>query len=256
MPTITICGQDNTVNVLLFEPAERSGTHQITIDGERVQHMHNVLNTRAGDNIKVGELGGLLGMGTVLELNDTRGTIGIKLDRAPPPKLPLTVILALPRPKMLRRVLRAAAELGVESLHLINSYRVEKSYWQSPVLQPSVCRRYFIEGLTQSGDTRLPELHLHQRFKPFVEDQLPTLGLNKRILLFHPGAHPPCPVELQQATTVVIGPEGGFIPYEVSLLTKNGCDLHTLGPRILRVEHALYTAIARLGANPATLPTS
>jgi hypothetical protein len=57
-----------------------------------------------------------------------------------PRPLPLTVVLALPRPKMLRRILRALAEVGVKELHLINSYRVEKSYWQSPLLAPTALR--------------------------------------------------------------------------------------------------------------------
>ncbi len=168
------------------------------------------------------------------------------LDTAPPPKLPLRLVLALPRPKMLRRILRTVAELGVAELHLIHSFRVEKSYWQTPALRPETLRGYLLQGLEQSRDTVLPALQCHRRFKPFVEDVLPGLASGRRALLAHPGDYPPCPRGLQQDTLLVIGPEGGFIPYEVEHLAAAGCEAVSLGPRILRVENALSALLGRL----------
>jgi RsmE family RNA methyltransferase len=146
---------------------------------------------------------------------------------------------------MLRRILRTVAELGVESLYLINSYRVEKSYWQTPVLDPAVMEDYFLEGLSQSRDTVLPIVSLHKRFKPFVEDELPTLTSGRRCLLAHPGNYPPCPRIAGEPALLAIGPEGGFIPYEVEKLQEAGCETVSLGPRILRVENAVSALVAR-----------
>ena len=56
------------------------------------------------------------------------------LDRDPPVRFDLRLVLALPRPKALRRILQVCAAIGVRSIHLINSRRVEKSYWGSHVL--------------------------------------------------------------------------------------------------------------------------
>jgi RsmE family RNA methyltransferase len=151
---------------------------------------------------------------------------------------------------MLRRIIRSVAELGVAELHLIHSYRVEKSYWQTPALQEASLHNYLLQGLEQARDTVLPRVHAHRRFKPFVEDTLPGLAQGGRALLAHPGDYPACPRAEQQPalpqTLLVIGPEGGFIPYEVEKLEAAGCQTVSLGPRILRVENALTTLLGRL----------
>ena len=87
-----------------------------------------------GRQLLLGLRDGLIGEGVVEHVGEQRARIRFTLDRAPPPALPLTLLLALPRPKMLRRVLRTAAEIGIKHIWLINSSRVEKSYWQSPLL--------------------------------------------------------------------------------------------------------------------------
>jgi RsmE family RNA methyltransferase len=234
------------VNLLLFTDSDRLESQQITVQDRRLQHLLQVHRAKVGDQVRVGEVGGLMGSGQLLELNSERAVLAIALDRPPPDKLPLSLVIALPRPKMLRRILRSVAEFGAAELHLINSYRVEKSYWQTPVLQAETIREYLLQGLQQSRDTVLPQIHCHPRFKPYVEDQLPAMIEDRRALLAHPGDYPPCPRELRGETLVVIGPEGGFIPYEVKKLQDAGCETVSLGPRILRVENALTSLLGRL----------
>jgi len=234
------------LNILLFTEADKIAPDRIEIRGRRFEHLLQVLKLKAGDELRVGELSGHLGLGSVLSMDGSTATIAITLNHAPPEKLPLTLVLALPRPKMLRRILRTVAELGVCDLHLINSYRVEKSYWSTPALDEQKIQEYFIQGLEQARDTVLPRLHIHKRFKPFVEDELPSLVLNKRSLAAHPGDYPACPRDIAQDTLLVIGPEGGFIPYEVEKLQGAGCEIVSLGSRILRVENAVTSIIGRL----------
>jgi RsmE family RNA methyltransferase len=234
------------VNLLLFTDSDRLGDNQITVRDRRLQHLLQVHRAQVGDQVRVGELGGLMGSGHILELNSERAVLATTLNLPPPAKLPLSLVVALPRPKMLRRILRTVAEFGAAELHLINSYRVEKSYWQTPVLQAQTIREYLLQGLQQSRDTVLPQVHCHPRFKPFVEDRLPGVIGNRRALLAHPGDYPPCPRGVRGETLVVIGPEGGFIPYEVEKLQDAGCETVSLGPRILRVENALTGLLGRL----------
>ena len=234
------------MNLLLFTDSDRAGENQITVQGRRLQHLLQVHRAKVGDRVRVGELGGLMGSGHILELSDERALLAIALDQPPPDKLPLTLVIALPRPKMLRRILRSVAEFGAAELHLINSYRVEKSYWQTPVLQADTIRQYLLQGLEQSRDTVLPQVHCHSRFKPFVEDRLPAMIADRSALLAHPGDYPPCPRGVRGETLAVIGPEGGFIPYEVEKLQDAGCETVSLGPRILRVENALTSLLGRL----------
>ncbi len=235
------------MNLLLFTEADRLDAGRIAVSDRRLRHLLEVHRAAAGDSIRVGELGGNMGGGNILEIDATRAVIEVRPDSAPPEKLPVELVLALPRPKMLRRILRTVAECGVPRLHLVNSYRVEKSYWQSPALAPDSVREYLLQGLEQSRDTVLPEVASHRLFRPFVEDTLPHLLQGRRGLLAHPGEYPPCPRELDEPTLLVIGPEGGFIPYEVEKLEQAGCRTVSLGPRILRVETAVTSLLGRLG---------
>ena len=239
------------MNLLLFSDADRIGVDRIQLSDHRLQHLQEVLDTAEGDSLRVGEVNGLMGEAEIIKLSKEEALLDVRLTEAPPPKLPLTLVLALPRPKMLRRILRMIAELGVESLHLVNSYRVEKSYWQTPVLDAAVIEDYFLEGLSQSRDTVLPTVALHTRFKPFVEDTLPGLMSGRRSLLAHPGNYPATPTGVQEPTLLVIGPEGGFIPYEVEKLEAAGCDTVSMGPRILRVENAVAALVSQLFAYQA-----
>lgn len=234
------------MNLLLFTEDDYLDDKKVAVHDRRLRHLHEVHRADVGDTLRVGEIDGLMGEAVIVELNNERAVLEVSLDLSPPTKLPLTLVLALPRPKMLRRILRSIAEFGVGQLHLINSYRVEKSYWQTPVLEDATVREYLLQGLEQSRDTVLPKVHYHRRFKPFAEDSLPGLASDKRALLAHPGDYPPCPRGLREDTLVVIGPEGGFIPYEVEKLQAIGCETVSLGPRILRVENAVSCLLGRL----------
>jgi RsmE family RNA methyltransferase len=234
------------VNLLLFTADELAPANTLRVTDRRLQHLRHVHRAEVGDTVRVGQVGGLMGTGVVRALTDTGAELAVELCDPPPDKLPLTLVLALPRPKMLRRILRAVAEFGVNELHLVNSYRVEKSFWQTPVLQVNVIHDYMQQGLEQSKDTVFPRVFCHQRFKPFVEDTLPGLLAGHRGLVAHPGDWPPCPRGVQDKTLLVIGPEGGFIPYEIERLQQAGCAVVSLGPRILRVENAIAALVARL----------
>ena len=245
----TTCGpveRPPQVNLLLISAADYCDAGQVRITDRRLQHLRQVLGASVGDELRVGEIDGLIGTGVVRELDDKRAILAVALDQPAPDKLPLRLVLALPRPKMLRRILRTAAELGVAELHLINSYRVEKSYWQTPALAPPTVREYLLQGLEQARDTRVPEVLCHPRFRPFAEDTLPGLARDHTALLAQPGAYPTCPRDSRESTLLVIGPEGGFIPYEVEKLQAAGCRAVSLGPRILRVETALTALLGRL----------
>lgn len=234
------------MNLLLLNDDDHIDGQAYSVSDRRLQHLRQVHGASAGDTLRAGMLGGMMGEAEIREIDDRRALLYVTLDTPPPQKLPLCLVLALPRPKMLRRVLRTVAELGVPELHLINSYRVEKSYWQTPVLEPGTVREYLVQGLEQSRDTVLPVVHCHRLFKPFVEDELPTMIAGRRGLLAHPGDYPACPRAAGGPTLLVIGPEGGFIPYEVEKLADAGCETVSLGPRVLRVENAVTAVLGRL----------
>ncbi|MGY3259662.1 16S rRNA (uracil(1498)-N(3))-methyltransferase [Pseudomonas chlororaphis] len=234
------------MNLLLLEEADFIAADRVILRDRRLTHMQEVHRAAVGDSLRVGRIGGLMGSAELLRLEPAEAELRVSLDQPPPTKLPLTLVLALPRPKMLRRVLQTVAAMGVPRLVLVNSYRVEKSFWQTPFLEPEAIREQLILGLEQARDSVLPQVVIEKRFKPFVEDRLPALVEGTLGLVGHPGQYPACPRGLDEPVTLAIGPEGGWIPYEIDLLGKSGLQPVQLGERILRVETAVTALLARL----------
>jgi RsmE family RNA methyltransferase len=234
------------VNLLLLEDSDFIAADRVLLSGRRLKHLNEVHRAEAGDSLRVGHLNGLMGSGQLLRLDAEQAELSVQLDQAPPSKLSITLLLALPRPKMLRRVLQTISSMGVPRVILLNSYRVEKSFWQTPFLEPAAIREQLILGLEQARDTVLPEVIIEKRFKPFVEDQLPSIAAGTLGLTGHPGDYPGCPRAVEQPVTLAIGPEGGWIPYEVEKLQQAGLQPVQLGARILRVETAVTALLARL----------
>ncbi len=236
------------MNLLLLESHDLISTDVAVIRDHRLHHVRDVQRARTGDTLKAGLLNGRMGRAEILTLDQKQATLRLVLNEPAPDPLPLTLILALPRPKMLRRCLRMVAELGIKQLYLVNSFRVEKSYWQSPLLAEDEIHRALLKGLEQAKDTRLPQVEIRRRFKPFVEDELPGLLQDRQGLVAHPYAgsagNPVLP--LAQPALICIGPEGGFIPYEVEKLVVAGCLPLRLGERIYRVETVLPLLAGRL----------
>tara|TARA_B100000287_G_scaffold420984_1_gene461072 strand:- start:215 stop:928 length:714 start_codon:yes stop_codon:yes gene_type:complete len=233
------------MNLLLFDSNDISGEDEITISGRRLQHLNKILKLKTDEEIDVGKLGGLVGKGRIISINEDEAKLDLKICKPPPEKLPLSLIIGLPRPKMLSRIFRNIAAAGIQSVHLINSRKVEKSYWQSPLLQIENIHKQFRIGLEQASDTVLPDIKLWRQFKPFVEDSLPNFLSGQRSFIAQPGNYPLLPADSNTATTIALGPEGGFIPYEIEKLIDAGCAPVSLGTRILRLESAIDTAIGR-----------
>ena len=234
------------MNLLLLEDADFIASDRVVLRDRRLKQMQEVHRSEVGDSLRVGRVGGLLGNAELLRLEPREAELSVVFDREPPAKLPLTLILALPRPKMLRRVFQTVATMGVPKVILVNSYRVEKSFWQTPFLEPAAIREQLILGLEQARDSVLPEIVIEKRFKPFVEDRLPAIVDGTLGLVGHPGDFPACPRGVEQPVTLAIGPEGGWIPYEIDLLRASGMNPVQLGERILRVETAVTALLARL----------
>jgi RsmE family RNA methyltransferase len=232
--------------ILLFNNDFISGLQRVCLRDRRFSHIQEVHHAAIGDELCVGLLGGNRGTGRVVALTDTSVEMELLLDSPPPEALQVTLVLALPRPKVLKRVLLSAASMGVKHIVLLNAFRVEKSFWKSPSLTEESLREALFAGLEQARDTILPEVLLRPLFKPFVEDELPAIVQGTLPLVAHPPASGPCPRNVAAPVTLAIGPEGGFIPYEVEKLMACGFTPISLGERILRVETAVPALLSRL----------
>lgn len=235
------------MNIVLLDPRQTEYEVWSITSARQLEHLQRHLELKVGDTLKVGIFNGKRYLTEVVDVTETVVRLRPLHEEAVPAKLPVTLIVAMPRPKVLRRLIMDAVTMGVEKIILLHSYRVDKSYWQTPFLQQ--LDHYVSLGLEQAGDTAAPNIEIYKRFKPFVEDILPNMiSADCPAYVAHPYGESKMPAAIQHPCTVLIGPEGGFIPYEVELLVKNGCQAVSLGNRILRTETAISYVLGRLFA--------
>ena len=252
------------MNLILLNKNELDSHGVATLVGRRAKHICEVIKPTVGDKLNAGIIDGDIGKVEVIAIAasdeaEKEANVTLKLDsstllNSSPAAVDISLVIALPRPKVTRRIIGLCTECGVKDIHFINSYRVEKSFWQSPLLGDDKVHKQIILSLEQSKDTQLPRIHFHKRFKPFVEDQLPEIAKGKQALVAHPynakihlDASDDKLAELKkQPRIIAVGPEGGFIPYEIELLQQAGFNTLGLGPRIYRVETVIPLLLGKL----------
>jgi RsmE family RNA methyltransferase len=227
------------MNLLLLRPDELLDDGTARLRGRRLLHAREVLRLAEGDVLRAGVMGGLWGTAELLRLDEQEMVLRPSFTSPPPPRPGVDLLLALPRPKALRKVLPGAASLGVDRIVLINAARVEKSYFGSRVLEKERMSELLMLGLEQARDTNPPEVLVRDRFRPFVEDELPGLWPDASRLLAHPGSAQRPPLRAADRTVIAIGPEGGWVPFEIDLLRAREFVPFSPGPRTMRVEVAI-----------------
>lgn len=229
------------MNLLLLDRAEIDANSHAQLRGRRAAHLQTVLRVAVGDTIRTGILDGPIGTARVLAIATDLVEVSVTCETT----VPLchdTLLLAVPRPKVLQRMLEHAAALGFAQIVLFRSWRVEKSHLDSKQLLPAVQEEHLRLGLEQSQRTQLPRVQFFPLFRPFVEDHLAKLILPQHRFCAHPSAATST-AELRltksAALALAIGPDGGFLPYEVAQLAQHGFLPVRLGPHPLRTESAL-----------------
>ena len=227
------------MNRILFAPEEILADGTVLLSDGRAEHLRQVLHAAPGQVIVTGTLNGLAGVSRVVEVSGA----GVRLLPEHTTALAepwFDLLLAAPRPKVLKRLWPQLAALGVGRVLLLNAYKVEKFYFSSQWLDPRHYRPLLIEGLTQSGLTRMPEVRICPRFKPFVEDELDRLFPVALRLLAHPGPRSALPpgTDRHARPLLAVGPEGGWTDYERDALLEHGFQLFSLGERALRSDTA------------------
>jgi len=233
------------VNLILLHPGEVDERGRARVRDHRAGHIRDVLRAQRGDTLRVGLVDGPLGRATLERVDADGVELACAFDADPPPLPPLDLLLALPRPKVMKRLWSQLAALGVGRIILTNAARVERNYFDTHVLQAEFYTPQLLEGLQQARDTRLPEVSIHRRFRPLVEDELDGLSDAALRLVAQPaGSDDPAAPPDAGRVLLAVGPEGGWVPFELDLLRQRGFRPFSLGPRTLRSDTACIAAIA------------
>ncbi|MGC6489516.1 MAG: RsmE family RNA methyltransferase [Planctomycetota bacterium] len=227
------------MNFLLLDEGElRDGRARLR--GRRARHVVEVLRGEVGRRLRAGVLDGPLGEAEIERVEPHEVVVRVELSRPSPPA-PDSLLLAAPRPKVLLRMLSHAAALGFGRVVIFRSWRVDKSWMQSRAFDVAVQREQLVAGLEQAGRTKLPEVLRYDLFRPMVEDALPELGLPKLRFVAHPTAATATAAldGVRGPFALALGPDGGFLDYEVERLRDVGFLPISAGPHPLRTETAL-----------------
>ena len=249
------------MNLILLDPGEVGAGGDVTLSDARATHLRAVLRVAPGDQLRVGVIDGSRGMATVQRCAGASVTLRCTLDPDVPGRPRVDVLLALPRPKVMRRLWAQIAALGAGRIILTNAERVERDYFDTHVLTPAWYRPRLVEGLQQARDTRLPAVSIHKRFKVLVEDELDGLfGSGGLRLVGDPSAATTVAAAVHRyaykapggRVLVAIGPEGGWNAFEIALLEAHGFERVGMGPRTLRTDTACVALLALVHAALAT----
>jgi len=235
------------MNRILFEEGEMQANGTVTLSDGRATHIRDVLRASAGGTLRTGTVDGLAGESKILEVSETQVRV-LPEHTLTPPEPWFDLLLAAPRPKVLKRLWPQLAALGAGRVVVVNAAKVEKCYFSSQWLDAAHYRPLLIEGLTQAGLTRVPQVLVRPRFRPFVEDELDEIFPGQPRLLAQPGLRTPLPQSVCGRTRplLAVGPEGGWTDYEVKMLLVRGFQLFSLGRQTLRTDTACIALIAAL----------
>ena len=242
------------MNLIILTEDDRVGADLFELSGKRRRHIVHVLRAEIGETISVGLLDGPKGEGLIEDISEDKVTVSCRWnEQIQPAAAAVDLICALPRPQTLKKVLQIAAAMKVENIHIVNSNRVEQCYFSASVMQPEAIRENLFEGLSQGKCTRLPKVTVNPRFRCFFEDVLPRMIDEKGVATVKLVADVIADrfiggdmLDNCRRVCVAVGPEGGWVPFEMEVMTARGFIPVTIGDWTLRVENAVVAAVAQI----------
>jgi RsmE family RNA methyltransferase len=233
------------MNTLILENEDFLNENTVKISGRRAKHILEIKKLSIGSTLNAGLINGKLGTAIIKNIDSMNVILEVSLKNKSPAPLPLSLVIALPRPKVLKKILQIAASLGIKKIYLINSWKVEKSYWQTHQLSDENIYKQLLLGLEQSCETVVPEVIIKKQFKPFLEDEIGSVVKNSIALMAHPSEKIFDPEGEKKNIVLAIGPEGGFTEYEFKKFIEVGFKQISLGTRIQRVETVIPLLVGK-----------
>ena len=228
--------------------ADLQAATTLDIEGEEAKHALKVMRLRVGDVCEV--FNGCGQARTAATSGSSHMTLA-ELTSLPamPPVAGITLALAIPKGSNMDLIVQKAVEMGVQRIiPLITERTIVRIDAKEAAAKTTKWSRTVLEACKQCGVNTLPVVEQPQSYSAFLQrSNLPALKLQCAIV---PHARPMR--ELLEAAraahqgecVLLIGPEGDFSPSEYAAGEDAGYQPTSLGPIILRVETAVFLAVA------------
>lgn len=217
-----------------------------TITGDDARHIARVLRMKVGDPLTVCDTKGYDYECMIEALDDHQVQLKV-LDVLPSqsePTVKVHLYQAMPKADKLELIVQKAVELGVDAITPVMTRRcVSKPDQKSMAKKLERYNRIALEAAKQSGRGKVPQV------LPMLELPAALAQMQQAdcAILFYENATAPARQVIQQAgkeIAVLIGAEGGFDEEEVLQAQQAGCQVLSLGKRILRCETAPLAALS------------
>ncbi|MFJ9497718.1 16S rRNA (uracil(1498)-N(3))-methyltransferase [Brevibacillus centrosporus] len=232
-----------------FALPDHFNEHEVTIVGDDVHHIVNVMRSKEGEKIFVSDGAGRSAVAKLVSLSakEVRATIVELLNEQRELPIRVTIGQGLPKGEKMEWILQKGTELGAYSFFPFSSERtIVKLDAKKEAKKLERWRKIVKEAAEQSHRDVLPELMAPVSFREALKagEQYTRCaiayekegGTTMHQVLTEMTA--------DESLLVLIGPEGGFTPDEVAQAEAKGFLSVSLGPRILRTETASQYVLA------------
>ena len=252
------------MNRILFH-REEIINGRASFSDDREEHVLIVLNGSVGQILKTGEIDGPVGTSVIVEIRNLHnrapgsaqrgngllsGEIVVECSHTIRSVQPwFDLVLAPPRPRVLKRMLPQLTAMGVGKIVLVGAEKVEKAFWGAQLVKEEIYRPLLIDGLMQCGSSVMPVIRTEKNFRSYVELRIEEEFSAHRKFVAHPlrsKEENHGMANLEKRPVIAIGPEGGWTDAEVQSLEEKGFIRYSLGERILRTDTATISVIAQM----------
>lgn len=227
----------------------------LRLDGREAHHALHVLRLKRGDEAIVLDGAGVeLRCAVESVAKDSLAMAVTEKKSTPPPACAVTLLVGIPKGKIIEDIIQKAVELGVSRVVPLLTERVvtrldgagrksKREHWQQVA----------VEAIKQCGAAWLPEIAIPTSTSAFSL-QPSAFDLSLVGSLQTERRHPReilreferANGRLPKSVAVWIGPEGDFTPEELRQIEAAGARPITLGPLTLRVETAAIYCLSFL----------
>lgn len=226
--------------ILKDESGHISDTHVL-------EHIHTTLKLAVGDVVKCTVLNKGLSTGTVTHLEKNLCQLKLsEITKAQPQWFDLVV--GLSRPQTSKKILEHATTFGAKRFHFFKAALSEKSYLDSKIFENKAYEEFLLTGLSQAAIyADLPEFKL-DKYNPAEQYTESANDKQQKFILDIKTDKSFLDVEIDfnRPITLAIGPERGWISEDLDRFHAAGFTSIKISSSILRVEHAVYSAVSQL----------